>query len=90
MYTVVYCTFFVFFRQLSRHLVGLWVTGNPTANALLHRVLVSGRGEEREREEGGEEEGKKREEREKGEEGKERGKDELGCLGRGRESSLLC
>ena len=27
-------------RQLSRHLVGLWVTGNPTANALLHRVLV--------------------------------------------------
>ena len=26
-------------RQLSRHLVGLWVTGNPTANALLHRVL---------------------------------------------------
>ena len=29
-----------FCRQLSRHLVGLWVTGNPTANALLHRVLV--------------------------------------------------
>ena len=27
-------------RQLSRHLVGLWVTGNPTANALLHRILV--------------------------------------------------
>ncbi|CAI8019270.1 DnaJ homolog subfamily C member 13, partial [Geodia barretti] len=26
-------------RQLSRHLVGLWVTGNPTANALLHRPL---------------------------------------------------
>ncbi|CAI8019163.1 DnaJ homolog subfamily C member 13, partial [Geodia barretti] len=29
-------------RQLSRHLVGLWVTGNPTANALLHRVLPLG------------------------------------------------
>ena len=27
-------------RQLSRHLVALWVTGNPTATALLHRVLV--------------------------------------------------
>ncbi len=27
-------------RQLSRHLVSLWVTGNPTAAALLHRVLV--------------------------------------------------
>ena len=38
----------VFYRQLSRHLVGLWVTGNPTANAMLHRVLVSGRGDKRE------------------------------------------
>ena len=28
-------------RQLSRHLVTLWVTGNPTANGLLHRMLVS-------------------------------------------------
>lgn len=29
-------------RQLSRHLIGLWVTGNPTANALLRRMLVGG------------------------------------------------
>lgn len=29
-------------RQLSRHLVGLWVTGNPIATALLHRVLPLG------------------------------------------------
>ena len=28
-------------RQLSRHLIALWITGNPTATALLHRVLVS-------------------------------------------------
>ena len=28
-------------RQLSRHLLGLWVTGHPTANALLRRALVS-------------------------------------------------
>ena len=28
-------------RQLSRHLVGLWVTGHPTAMALLKRILVS-------------------------------------------------
>lgn len=28
-------------RQLSRHLVGLWVTGHPTAMALLRRILVS-------------------------------------------------
>ena len=27
-------------RQLSRHLVGLWVTGHPTAMALLKRILV--------------------------------------------------
>lgn len=27
-------------RQLSRHLVGLWVTGNPTALALLKRIMV--------------------------------------------------
>ena len=27
-------------RQLSRHLVSLWVTGNPKATALLHRTLV--------------------------------------------------
>ena len=32
---------YTFFRQLSRHLVGLWVTGNPVATNLLHRVLVS-------------------------------------------------
>jgi len=30
-------------RQLSRHLVSLWVTGNPTAVGLLNRVLVKGR-----------------------------------------------
>ena len=29
-------------RQLSRHLIGLWVTGNPTANALLRRMLPLG------------------------------------------------
>ena len=29
-------------RQLSRHLVTLWVTGNPIANSLLQRMLVSG------------------------------------------------
>ena len=28
-------------RQLSRHLVGLWVTGHPTAMGLLKRILVS-------------------------------------------------
>lgn len=28
-------------RQLSRHLITLWITGNPTATALLHRILVS-------------------------------------------------
>ncbi len=28
-------------RQLSRHLVTLWVTGNPIAKSLLHRMLVS-------------------------------------------------
>lgn len=27
-------------RQLSRHLIALWITGNPTATALLHRILV--------------------------------------------------
>lgn len=27
-------------RQLSRHLVGLWVTGHPTAMALLKRCMV--------------------------------------------------
>lgn len=27
-------------RQLSRHLVGLWVTGNPIAMGLLKRILV--------------------------------------------------
>ena len=27
-------------RQLSRHLVGLWVTGHPTAMALLKRIMV--------------------------------------------------
>lgn len=27
-------------RQLSRHLVGLWVTGNPTAMGLLRRIMV--------------------------------------------------
>ncbi|XP_041474110.1 dnaJ homolog subfamily C member 13-like isoform X1 [Lytechinus variegatus] len=29
-------------RQLSRHLVGLWITGNPTAMALLKRILPAG------------------------------------------------
>ncbi|XP_033727987.1 dnaJ homolog subfamily C member 13-like [Pecten maximus] len=29
-------------RQLSRHLVGLWVTGHPTAMGLLRRILPSG------------------------------------------------
>lgn len=28
-------------RQLSRHLIGLWVTGNPIAMALLKRIMVS-------------------------------------------------
>lgn len=28
-------------RQLSRHLVGLWVTGNPVAMGLLKRIMVS-------------------------------------------------
>lgn len=28
-------------QQLSRHLVGLWVTGHPTAIGLLKRILVS-------------------------------------------------
>jgi len=27
-------------RQLSRHLVGLWVTGHPTAMDLLKRIMV--------------------------------------------------
>lgn len=27
-------------RQISRHLVGLWVTGHPTAMGLLNRILV--------------------------------------------------
>ncbi|KAL5005925.1 hypothetical protein ScPMuIL_017083 [Solemya velum] len=29
-------------RQLSRHLVGLWVTGHPTAMGLLRRILPDG------------------------------------------------
>ncbi|KAK9875337.1 hypothetical protein WA026_007733 [Henosepilachna vigintioctopunctata] len=29
-------------RQLSRHLVGLWITGNPTAMGLLKRILPTG------------------------------------------------
>ncbi|KAL3854398.1 hypothetical protein ACJMK2_013668 [Sinanodonta woodiana] len=29
-------------RQLSRHLVGLWVTGHPTAMGLLRRIMPSG------------------------------------------------
>lgn len=29
-------------RQLSRHLIGLWVTGHPTAMALLKRMMPSG------------------------------------------------
>ncbi|KAJ9591556.1 hypothetical protein L9F63_001910, partial [Diploptera punctata] len=29
-------------RQLSRHLVGLWVTGNPTAMGLLKRIMPTG------------------------------------------------
>ncbi|XP_018321035.1 dnaJ homolog subfamily C member 13 isoform X1 [Agrilus planipennis] len=29
-------------RQLSRHLVGLWVTGNPTAMGLLKRIMPVG------------------------------------------------
>lgn len=28
-------------RQLSRHLIGLWVTGNPTAMNLLKRIMVN-------------------------------------------------
>lgn len=27
-------------RQLSRYLIGLWVTGNPVAMALLKRIMV--------------------------------------------------
>lgn len=27
-------------RQLSRHLIGLWVTGNPIAMGLLKRIMV--------------------------------------------------
>lgn len=27
-------------RQLSRHLVGLWVTGHPVAMGLLQRIMV--------------------------------------------------
>lgn len=27
-------------RQLSRHLVGLWITGNPIAMGLLKRIMV--------------------------------------------------
>lgn len=27
-------------RQLSRHLIGLWVTGNPIAMSLLKRIMV--------------------------------------------------
>nr|CAD7198395.1 unnamed protein product [Timema douglasi] len=29
-------------RQLSRHLVGLWVTGHPTTMGLLKRIMPSG------------------------------------------------
>ncbi|KAJ8925386.1 hypothetical protein NQ315_009217 [Exocentrus adspersus] len=29
-------------RQLSRHLIGLWVTGNPTAMNLLKRIMPTG------------------------------------------------
>ena len=29
-------------RQLSRHLIGLWVTGNPTAMGLLKRIMPNG------------------------------------------------
>jgi DnaJ family protein C protein 13 len=29
-------------RQLSRHLVGLWITGNPTAMGLLKRIMPTG------------------------------------------------
>lgn len=29
-------------RQLSRHLIGLWVTGNPAAMGLLRRIMPSG------------------------------------------------
>ncbi|KAG5881132.1 hypothetical protein JTB14_020836 [Gonioctena quinquepunctata] len=29
-------------RQLSRHLIGLWVTGNPTAMGLLKRIMPTG------------------------------------------------
>lgn len=28
-------------RQLSRHLIMLWITGHPVAMALLRRILVS-------------------------------------------------
>lgn len=33
-------TFIVSYRQLSRHLVGLWTAENPTALNLLKRILV--------------------------------------------------
>ncbi|XP_019866686.2 dnaJ homolog subfamily C member 13 [Aethina tumida] len=29
-------------RQLSRHLIGLWITGNPTAMGLLKRIMPTG------------------------------------------------
>ena len=28
-------------RQLSRHLVSLWITGNEVSTALMNRILVS-------------------------------------------------
>lgn len=28
-------------RQLSRHLVGLWISGNPVAMGLLKRIMVN-------------------------------------------------
>lgn len=28
-------------RQLSRHLIGLWITGNPVAMGLLKRIMVN-------------------------------------------------
>lgn len=31
---------YLYCRQLSRHLIKLWITENPTANALLLRMLV--------------------------------------------------
>lgn len=41
-YLVKRCNIFydVIPRQLSRHLVGLWVTGHDTAMALLKRIMV--------------------------------------------------